>query len=1372
VETDGGTVYRESERLKAAIEVLDDFQYKMKDTLSKANELLASKRKADCIVTWRIIDVLRDTIKEIETSLGRVKDIRGDIIFTDILLDGIINIKDITESLVEAQAIAQRPRNDDGRRKSQATRKAEIRQLKRCVNRLKQSLSDLQNLQNKTLVTALLKDPLMKINNIEERLLQDSWIGTEAQKKEMKETVMEIGSSIDLLLLASLGKAILEDLPVENEFGEPEEPVSPRVICKSLLSTIDYAKRELEIILQRSDVRIRPLLLPNGSRRLQVGPGGFGLEKAKGWKGWMVKNVSDGKKLIYKDLVVEEIPRILSGLAQDLRTANEIIKQTDITIEEAIEYARKAKAATIERGVNLYEGWDPEERAYRSLRSRYASPSIMALLISLTALICLGFLFGHPILFPLQVVDTAISWLLVSLLIYITYLALYGFFSKSGRFMICRDDLSESVPRDKLLPILSEETKQRLDIVGDRISMSAKDIIYGLTKEEFNELISKTVISTCLFINNLPRRNLLDIFSKLGIGKSNLSKKEMSSKILELALPLVEKSNEFDEKEQQKLKDIFPLHCIIIPAVNDPNLIEQVSRKVTSVDYPNIIFFLALEEKDKESITIVRRAQVEGKLPGNVIPYFGPIRGPNKPGKPYKPQSKPKIVNLTIAHIQAIVEGLIGYTEIQLRRLPDFLMIWDLEDDPAKQQIWSMLTADAMIKSTLEDLVERMKSGNSLDVDKLGIMFLKRENPDLYNRALRWGIDPNLPKKLKGKYGLALRELQNQNFATEQARLQELIRRIGIESDLNLLMHIMRGYREVSNLENMRHKYDPDPQRLKDNYDRLLEGIYEKYSSEERFILSEFQRRSIPANYEGILIAKMFGENPLSHLEWLLWFNLILPGLAAYRYDKTIIPAGIAGAIVGAVFGGIFGALIGLSLGSIFGYFTGRLTLSLGADFRNTIPFNFSAGTSQNFSFNTLVYQLSAYPEYNVAEDWALALRMAKMGFRTLLIDSYETPTYEESLPPLGIRLRSCIRWWIQHSRWIGGHFQSIPQILNKPLKKIREFGLANFFHATMCVVFLSIGSLLAIWIILRTLFWIIILGMTQVTPLSTLTSGLLSYFPSLLWWLPNDFMTSIAFFILGPIVIVALGILAILKERPDEEELVNKSIDDLRETVEELRNQNNKDVKVLLKEIDRLREIADELEVERDKEKLLEKAERLKQKRGGIRKIEIEKRWSLWEESEMIFTLEKVFLSLAEAEKPWEELRRIADEIEKKLDAVIDREVVKQMQRVKRREKGELSIAFITVRIGKMRYARLQKFVMNFFMPYYYLHATPASILYFRQIVKEMDSQWRQTAHRVYGEKFEKIVVNVLKDYYNNQNKKGDGGRSTRGEISKLIKL
>lgn len=123
-------------------------------------------------------------------------------------------------------------------------------------------------------------------------------------------------------------------------------------------------------------------------------------------------------------------------------------------------------------------------------------------------------------------------------------------------------------------------------------------------------------------------------------------------------------------------------------------------------------------------------------------------------------------------------------------------------------------------------------------------------------------------------------------------------------------------------------------------------------------------------------------------------------------------------------------------------------------------------GTSNHFPIRVL-RELGAWDEFNVTEDIDLGTRLARAGYRTLLLDS---TTYEEATSRIG-------NWIRQRSRWIKGWLQTWLVHTRRPIRLKRELGMraALHFHLTVLgsiipPLFSPIGwTLAALWL-LRTL--------------------------------------------------------------------------------------------------------------------------------------------------------------------------------------------------------------------------------------------------------------------------------------------------------------
>lgn len=109
---------------------------------------------------------------------------------------------------------------------------------------------------------------------------------------------------------------------------------------------------------------------------------------------------------------------------------------------------------------------------------------------------------------------------------------------------------------------------------------------------------------------------------------------------------------------------------------------------------------------------------------------------------------------------------------------------------------------------------------------------------------------------------------------------------------------------------------------------------------------------------------------------------------------------------------------------------------------------------------------IGGWDEYNVTEDADLGVRLARYGYRTLILDSV---TLEEANSDV-------INWIRQRSRWYKGYMQTLIVHLRRPVQLRREIGLAatlrliNLTGAVPVInaVNLLLWSTMLVWIIAR----------------------------------------------------------------------------------------------------------------------------------------------------------------------------------------------------------------------------------------------------------------------------------------------------------------
>lgn len=132
------------------------------------------------------------------------------------------------------------------------------------------------------------------------------------------------------------------------------------------------------------------------------------------------------------------------------------------------------------------------------------------------------------------------------------------------------------------------------------------------------------------------------------------------------------------------------------------------------------------------------------------------------------------------------------------------------------------------------------------------------------------------------------------------------------------------------------------------------------------------------------------------------------------------------------------------------------------AALRAVIPLG---GTSNHF-ITAALRSLHGWDAYNVTEDCDLGVRLSRTGHETRMV---ATTTWEEAC--------SSFRFWIrQRTRWQKGYIQTYCVHMRRPLRLLRELGLANFLHFQLLVggaVFSSIinpvfWAMALLWFALR----------------------------------------------------------------------------------------------------------------------------------------------------------------------------------------------------------------------------------------------------------------------------------------------------------------
>jgi cellulose synthase/poly-beta-1,6-N-acetylglucosamine synthase-like glycosyltransferase len=154
---------------------------------------------------------------------------------------------------------------------------------------------------------------------------------------------------------------------------------------------------------------------------------------------------------------------------------------------------------------------------------------------------------------------------------------------------------------------------------------------------------------------------------------------------------------------------------------------------------------------------------------------------------------------------------------------------------------------------------------------------------------------------------------------------------------------------------------------------------------------------------------------------------------------------------------------------------------------------------------------IGGWDEHNVTEDADLGVRLARHGYRTLILDSV---TYEEANSDV-------INWIRQRSRWYKGYLQTLIVHMRKPAVLVREIGLKatlRLINLTglvpiMNAVNLLLWSTMLVWIAARpeiitlmfppTTYYLSITMLMLAAPLSVFTGlvATVALGKPKLWW-------------------------------------------------------------------------------------------------------------------------------------------------------------------------------------------------------------------------------------------------------------------------------
>ena len=136
-------------------------------------------------------------------------------------------------------------------------------------------------------------------------------------------------------------------------------------------------------------------------------------------------------------------------------------------------------------------------------------------------------------------------------------------------------------------------------------------------------------------------------------------------------------------------------------------------------------------------------------------------------------------------------------------------------------------------------------------------------------------------------------------------------------------------------------------------------------------------------------------------------------------------------------------------------------------------------GTSNHFR-TSILRKIGGWDPYNVTEDADLGLRLARLGFRTGVVESL---TYEEANTQL-------VNWLRQRARWIKGFMQTWLVHMRNPVQTARELGPTGFWTLQSFTAGVFLSALFHPFLIAVTI-WLFIANPPHASLPATALAGL-----------------------------------------------------------------------------------------------------------------------------------------------------------------------------------------------------------------------------------------------------------------------------------------
>ncbi|MDD5496721.1 MAG: hypothetical protein PHP46_06450, partial [Candidatus Omnitrophica bacterium] len=529
-----------------------------------------------------------------------------------------------------------------------------------------------------------LKDRITGRHNpktIQEKAAKDI-LGTLDKIKERLDGSADIGKD-----LANLG------IPMLEKTGARDERFLGNPIDRSVDAVLEEALQEaLKLIdINNGIIRVAPPLFNN---QIEI----------------------DGKELLF-----QKLERVLWGEVQLLRDVHaDIALGENADLKSAVQKEIENRKAKFELMADTYEKI-AKPINYSSFTVLSTWQKIVFLWIPILFVYTLLFLHfsGVDITFIFYYLTAAYCIVSLSIMIHKIIVVFFG--------LLARDTSSDGyAERLGLTPIV--------DVSQDQLKLLSSNCIGNMTKEELLAEIPEEIRARLGEVSDLSKAKVLDKVLEVLTPQEVLKRLSLKARtrLEEAGINLNSKEaviSSLSDEEFAKLRayDALPLVSVFLPVYKEKNVISLLLRNIKRLGYPKVEIIVVGEEDDNVTMPILYEWKERGELPSCVKIAAGHVPGPNLPGEPHQPRTKPRAIQYALNEAKG-----------------KFMVIYDAEDRPEEDQLDKFVYGYTLIDLTIKDLMRKVTQGGKVDIEKISRTRLKEEDSELYERALRFGFDLNL----------------------------------------------------------------------------------------------------------------------------------------------------------------------------------------------------------------------------------------------------------------------------------------------------------------------------------------------------------------------------------------------------------------------------------------------------------------------------------------------------------------------------------------------------------------------------------------------------------------------------------------------------